>query len=319
VFGSDPYVDITTIDQDIRSEIIYNTLNPEWNETYDIIVYDRGSQTIEFSVFDFDMTNNTKLLGKAEFEVNKIPYNTQVQKTLMLTGVERGSLVVSCLYVPMAAVRTTQKTKKLKIPVSVFKTSATDGAGEGAEGEADVLFDLPMDELTSNETLLSGELALQTSFGGDGEDGSGGRHNMAAGAGLGILMVSGIKLRNLKVGASASWKPCVSFHVGVTSKQTRSRKNTVNPEFDERFAFIMKDQTAMERIQVKILDKNKLMSNSRQVGEVAVSLFDVLNAGGGVNGAPAAIEKEYKVESETIDCMVSFKMQWFSTTQGGRN
>ena len=107
MFGSDPYVDIETTDQDIRSSIIYNTVNPEWNESFDIVVYDRGSQVISFTVFDFDMANNTKCLGKAEFEVNKVPFNTTVQKALHLTGVAKGSLVVSCTYIPMSSAHKT--------------------------------------------------------------------------------------------------------------------------------------------------------------------------------------------------------------------
>lgn len=306
VFGSDPYVDIETIDQDIRSEIIYNTVNPEWNESYDIVVYDRGSQVISFTVFDFDMTNNTKCLGKAEFEVNKVPYNTRVQKTLHLTGVDKGSIVVSCMYIPMASGRkASEKSKHTRIPRSVFKGERT-AADDQEEGENDVLFDLPMEELTTDDQLVSGDLALQTA------DNEPEYQQALAQAGLGILTISHIHLRNLKVGAVGNWKPCVSFLVGTSKKQTRSKKNIVNPEFEERFAFVIKDQTMMERIMVKVLDKKKMLTGSRQVGEAVVSLYDLLNMGS--NGQAATIEKEYKVESEQVDCMVGFKMQWFSTS-----
>ena len=340
MFGSDPYVDIETIDQDIRSEIIYNTLNPEWNESYDIVVYDRGSQVINFSVFDFDITNNTKFLGRAEFEVNKVPYNTKVQKTLHLTGVDKGSIIVSCVYIPMASSRKTPSSSaaandpsgmlkhKARLPRSVFKgeRSSLLGGGSGGRGgdggddddAKDVLFDLPIEELDSDEVLISGDLATLTGAGAEVELD---QKALAQMAGLGILTIASIKLKNLKVGASANWKPCVSFHVGTTKKQTRSKKNIVNPEFDERFAFVIKDQTMTERMLVKVLDKNKILSGSRQVGEVAVSLYDLLNmnlnASAHVHGQVATIEKEYKVESESIDCNVCFKMQWYATSPSG--
>lgn len=315
MFGSDPYVHIATIDQEIRSEIIYNTLNPEWNESYDIVMYDRGSQVISFTVFDFDMANNTKCLGKAEFEVNKVPFNTRVQKTLHLTGVDKGSIVVSCTYIPMASSRksgtTAEKSKHTHIPRGVFKGERT-AVDDDNEGENDVLFDLPMEELNSDEQLLTGDLALHN------PDSDADYQQALSQAGLGILTISNIRLRNLKVGAVASWKPCVSFLVGSTQKQTHSKKNIVNPEFEERFAFVIKDQTMLERIVVKVLDKRKMMTGSRQVGEAVVSLYDLLNMGMGTGstgqGAAMMIEKEYKVESEQVDCMVGFKMQWFCTS-----
>lgn len=314
MFGSsDPYVDIETIDQEMRSETIYSTTNPEWNETYDIVVYDRGSQVVSFTVSDFDVTNQNMCLGKAEFEVNKIPYNTRVQKTLQLKGVDKGSIIVSCLYVPMATARgqgeSDKDKKRRRMPRSVFKGEVAN-LDDDESGERDVLFDLPMEELHSDEVLISGDLALQMPE----EDNEG--PGAAVNPGLGILMISKIRLRSLKAGAGSAWKPCVSFHVGTTKKQTRSKKNMVNPNFDEHFAFVIKDRTMTERILVKVQDKNRIMA-SRQVGECAVSLFDLLNQR--VTGPQGAtIDREYEVESEIVDCVVGFKMQWFSTQSSVR-
>ena len=306
--GSDPYVEIETIDQEMRSETINGSVNPEWNETYDIVVYDRGSQIIFFTVFDADnmMTKQDMCIGKCEFEVNKIPYNTRVQKTLQLKGVDKGSIIVSCFYIPMATAHSVSEREKRRrrMPRSVFKGENLN-LGDGEDGEKDVLFDLPMEELHSDEVLISGDIALTPQD--DELDAP-----ALSQAGLGILMISKIRLRSLKAGAGSSWKPCVSFHVGTTKKQTRSKKNMVNPEFDEHFAFVIKDRTMMERILVKVHDKNRIMAASRQVGEVSVSLFDLLNMKSvGPNGT--MIDKEYEVESEIVDCVVGFKMQWFST------
>lgn len=319
MFGSDPYVDIETTDQDIRSSIIYNTVNPEWNETFDIIVYDRRSQVVSFTVMDFDMANNTKCLGKAEFEVNKVPFNTTVQKALTLTGVAKGTLVVSCTYIPMsssyktngdnnaAPLTATEKARQRtrRLPRSVFK--GANQADDDDSGEKDVLFDLPIEELHSDELLITGDLALQKI---DEVSPS----TPPTHAGLGILMISSIRLRSIRAGASGNWKPCVSFHVGVMKKQTRSKKFIVNPEFEERFAFVVKDRSMMDRILVKVMDKRKIMTQSRQIGEASVNLYDLLhmNASG---PAGATIDKEYEVVSENVEYMVGFKMQWFSANK----
>ena len=319
MFGSDPYVDIETTDQDMRSSIIYNTVNPEWNETYDIIVYDRRSQVVSFTVMDFDMANNTKCLGKAEFEVNKVPFNTTVQKALTLTGVSKGTLVVSCTYIPMSSAHKTNaggnsavpltaaekaRQNARRMPRSVFKGASQ--ADDEDSGEKDVLFDLPIEELNSDEMLITGDLALQKI-----DEPS--PITPLAHAGLGILTISSIRLRSIRAGANGNWKPCVSFHVGVMKKQTHSKKNIVNPEFEERFAFVVKDRSMMDRILVKVMDKKKIMTQSRQIGEASVNLYDLLHMG--ASGQAATIDKEYEVVSENVEYMVGFKMQWFSANK----
>jgi hypothetical protein len=45
IFGSDPYVEIrSTREQLLKSECIYSTLNPEWEETFDVV----GESNITF-------------------------------------------------------------------------------------------------------------------------------------------------------------------------------------------------------------------------------------------------------------------------------
>ena len=100
--------------------------------------------------------------------------------------------------------------------------------------------------------------------------------------------------------------------MGGVKKQTRCKKNIVNPEFEERFAVVIKDQAMLENMLVTVSDKRIFISKNRQIGEVTVSLFDLIHMG--ANGAGVAtIEKEHKVESDQVSCMVGFKMQWFST------
>lgn len=57
VFGSDPYVLARTMQQEVRTAVKYYSLNPEWNETHDFMVYDRESQTVSLEVFIRDMNN----------------------------------------------------------------------------------------------------------------------------------------------------------------------------------------------------------------------------------------------------------------------
>jgi Ca2+-dependent lipid-binding protein len=50
--SSDPYVQIQCLDQTYRTTTKYSTLNPIYNESFDLIIYDKLLQTVEFTVYD---------------------------------------------------------------------------------------------------------------------------------------------------------------------------------------------------------------------------------------------------------------------------
>mmetsp|Transcript_28204 Transcript_28204/g.62456 ORF Transcript_28204/g.62456 Transcript_28204/m.62456 type:complete len:970 (-) Transcript_28204:129-3038(-) len=299
IFGSDPYVEIrSTREQLLKSECIYSTLNPEWEETFDVVVYDRGSQVVQFQVFDFNSAGSDKSLGTAELAVSRC-IDHRKQKTLTLKDVEAGSIVLTCVYVPVGAARYGGQGGEEPLPPgSIFK--GLNQPSNQDDADEDVLFDVPMAEMTSNDTLISGDLALESNEDG-GQDPS--LLQMA------VLVISNIKLRSVKAGMG-HWKPAVSFHVGTQSMKTRSQKNILNPEFDDDFVFVIRNAASVEKILVKLLDKNrgKLLSGSRQIGEVSISLYDLMNMHTG--GAPAVKEKEYQLESEVGEFMIGFKMHW---------
>lgn len=50
VFGSDPYIIARSMQQEVRTAVKPYSLNPQWDETHDFMVYDRGAQEIEIEV-----------------------------------------------------------------------------------------------------------------------------------------------------------------------------------------------------------------------------------------------------------------------------
>lgn len=50
VFGSDPYIIAKTMQQEVRTAVKYYSLNPEWKETHDFMVYDKDSQNVAIEV-----------------------------------------------------------------------------------------------------------------------------------------------------------------------------------------------------------------------------------------------------------------------------
>ena len=62
--SSDPYVIIQSMDQTYKTTVKYGTLNPIYNETFDVIVYDKETQIIDFEVYDHDLTSSHDFIGK---------------------------------------------------------------------------------------------------------------------------------------------------------------------------------------------------------------------------------------------------------------
>ena len=50
IFGSDPYILAKSMHQEVRTATKYYSLNPEWNETHDFMVYDKATQEVEIQV-----------------------------------------------------------------------------------------------------------------------------------------------------------------------------------------------------------------------------------------------------------------------------
>jgi hypothetical protein len=247
---------------------------------------------------------NNKSLGRAELEVNKLPYNRKKQKTLQLTGADKGSIVVSCVYMPVCT--TCPNATKVPMPLPLSSCPKFGESGDYDE-ERDVLFDLPPEELLSDDVLLSDDLAM------DHLDVEADR-SLLLSSGLAILTISHIDLRLVDPHSGHSWKPTVSFTLGTKTMTTHLRKaSSLHHPFEERFVFVVKTNAKSDSIFVKVLDKKKIMGGVKTVGSVLVPLIGLINLSG--SGSAAVIEKEYGVLSKGgEDCMISFKMQWASAS-----
>lgn len=317
IFGSDPYVLMkpTLFGEENRTTTKYNTLNPEWNETFDFMIYDKDSQQINLTVFDYDMTTMEKMLGKAVIDISRLPFNKQIQRHIRLTDTDRGELVVSLLYIPI--ITHSEQVKK-----------------QAAEEELkDILFDVSKTEL-SNELIISHETLQQEDDLRDFEDkgsfsdvsnnthyttviGANGKpalqrmntmQQFAKGQiteAVGVLTVSQIRVSGLKVSTFTAFRPFVSCSVGSKVRNTKYQKGIANPVFNESFSFIIKD-TQMDRLAIKVFDKSKWTAH-KLLASLDLSLMDVVNSNGGT------LEQKYMLESEHQECYISLKLTWLAS------
>ncbi|XP_037477193.1 synaptotagmin-5-like isoform X2 [Triticum dicoccoides] len=108
---SDPYVTLYVRPMfKVKTKVIDDNLNPEWNETFELIVEDKETQSVIFEVYDEDNLQQDKRLGVAKLAVNNIVPQTPSEITLKLMQSvdslkikdyrDRGSLHLKVMYHP---------------------------------------------------------------------------------------------------------------------------------------------------------------------------------------------------------------------------
>ncbi|XP_062190758.1 calcium-dependent lipid-binding protein [Phragmites australis] len=108
---SDPYVVLYVRPMfKVKTKVIDDNLNPEWNETFELIVEDKETQSVIFEVYDEDNLQQDKKLGVAKLAVNSLEPETTREITLKLLhsvdplknrdSKDRGTLYLKVMYHP---------------------------------------------------------------------------------------------------------------------------------------------------------------------------------------------------------------------------
>ncbi|WVZ62808.1 hypothetical protein U9M48_012510 [Paspalum notatum var. saurae] len=108
---SDPYVRLYVRPMfKVKTKVIDDNLNPEWNETFELIVEDKETQSVIFEVYDEDKLQQDKRLGVAKLAVNSLENEVTREITLKLLHSvdplknrdtkDRGSLHLKVMYHP---------------------------------------------------------------------------------------------------------------------------------------------------------------------------------------------------------------------------
>ncbi|XP_056418289.1 extended synaptotagmin-1 [Hyla sarda] len=95
---SDPYVVVRSGGKSVKTRVIKETLNPHWDQSFEIIVTDVPGQDIEFLLFDKDIDKDDSL-GSCKVAVKKVLKQKAVDEWLPLEEVKSGRLhvKVECL------------------------------------------------------------------------------------------------------------------------------------------------------------------------------------------------------------------------------
>jgi len=127
---SDPYVVIKLGEKEVKTKVISNTLNPRWNEKFDILVHDKLAQVLLFRVFDEDVESDDPL-GNCQIPLTVLTDLKLSAFNLPLTDTSTGSLLMKLTYVPLELT-----TMAFDPTESDFEECESDGS---SESDSDVI------------------------------------------------------------------------------------------------------------------------------------------------------------------------------------
>ncbi|KAM3935180.1 extended synaptotagmin-1 [Leptodactylus fuscus] len=90
---SDPYVVVRSGGKSVQTRVIKETLNPRWDQTFEILVTDVPGQDIEFLLFDKDIDKDDSL-GSCKVAVKRVLKQKTIDEWLPLEEVKSGRLHV---------------------------------------------------------------------------------------------------------------------------------------------------------------------------------------------------------------------------------
>lgn len=157
--SSDPYVEIKTLEQKFKTKILYKSTQPVWNEHFEIMIYDLSTQVIDLVLYDSNDVSSSMdtCLGRCQLSLGHLKYHQNTQKNFTLQDVDKGSLTVSALLIPLGGAKK-NSTKAVNNKSGISHQNAASSMNIDLErlrkGETDViddiLYDLPIDELNEN-------------------------------------------------------------------------------------------------------------------------------------------------------------------------
>ena len=107
-----------------------------WNESFDVLVYDKATQEIKLNIFDYDFMKLHDNMGYCVIQTDSIPIDKITTLELKLNGENaRGTITVKCNYLPL-----------------VYSNDVHRDGEDVGEDEA-FLLDLPVDLGTTMENL----------------------------------------------------------------------------------------------------------------------------------------------------------------------
>ena len=251
---SDPFVEVRYADEIEKTAVVFKTLNPTWSdECFEFLVFNDDVTSVEFTVYDYDLTSSPDFLGNARYEFNPKSSGDTQELKLSLEGVSTGELLTSVTYY-----RLTDATIDKKAVTELLGSLPTDVIiGDIINPEyALPLVDSKSDykEMKLYQTSKKNKkrrLTLSMLEGIGKKILNPALSDVGQGQNVirGVLMISRIACKELQLPSGSlglsSFYPYLQFSVNGLKRRTKSCRGTLNPSFyDEYKAFILRDDAS---------------------------------------------------------------------------
>jgi Ca2+-dependent lipid-binding protein len=318
ITSSDPYVELTYMDDVYRTEIIFRDLNPRWeDESFDLLVYDLSLQSATLSVFDYDKTTADDFLGDVQISFKDL--TPKVPKTIELplsNCSTKATILITLSYEAFP--------QKQKGPTHDFDTNDL-LLHMGDLAEADT-FDMRPSGPSSfeNQRMMSRlEFDRKKPFSKPPlkPEHSSVSSNPSRPLGLnspsaetkivGALIITSISCKSLHASSNEKCDPYVSFSYGSVKRKTKIIRGSCSPAFPESFTFVLRD-TDSTLLVLKVKNHKKKIGQgvAPTIGQVAILPADLIPVGYRSNDEFAC---EYLLQDSASPSIISFKARLILT------
>ncbi|XP_053492193.1 extended synaptotagmin-1 [Ictalurus furcatus] len=92
---SDPYIIINIGSSTFKSRVIKDTLNPTWNEMYEVVLTDLPGQDLSLEIFDKDIDMKDDFMGRLKIKLSDIITSKHMDEWFTLSDVKHGRVHLS--------------------------------------------------------------------------------------------------------------------------------------------------------------------------------------------------------------------------------
>ncbi|KAM9323434.1 extended synaptotagmin-2-A isoform 1-T1 [Pholidichthys leucotaenia] len=216
---SDPYGVIKVGTQQFQSKVIYETVNPKWNEVYEVMVDDHTSKSMDINLYDKD-TDADDFLGRVSIDLAELQKEQKVDEWFTVEDVASGKLHLKLEW--LSLLPTPDKLDQALRTIRADRNQANDGLSSAVLIVfLDSARNLPRNPLEFSQVRLR------------------------------KASISKVIKSSKKVTSDPS--PSVLFTVGHKSFESKIRYKTCEPVWEECFTFLIHNPKVQE-LEVEVKD-----------------------------------------------------------------
>ncbi|KAG6817624.1 hypothetical protein H0H87_006252 [Tephrocybe sp. NHM501043] len=240
---SDPYAVFSLNgDKVFKSQTIKKTVNPDWNETFNVEVPSRVGSNFRIEVFDWDQMGASDSLGEARIDLEEIEPFQAFERILNLSSAkhgEEGHVRIRMTFQPSIIARSRKNTSTFSTAgravtqIGALPVTAGLSAGKGVlHGVTGLFKHGHHEEQPESKELPSGQASQPV-----GASGHATAFPVASGSEPsepGTLRVTILDAKDLSGGET---RPYATIRVGDKEFKTKHVARTATPEWNETFTF----------------------------------------------------------------------------------